>query len=795
MKVLTRPQQSQQGTRTRATDTVVGLAGLAALVLAVLYAFGPAIAERSTYTWAVDRETGPPAFTPLELTNPTPERLDVTIPCPSSSTDALEFTSGTADTALHVAVRDERLRISTASSEIVNSPWPAPSAACPGGFAIDDGGGWALRDQAGAVIADGDAAHVTVSHLSVTGSAALAAELTAEVVTQPHGSRPSGRQLIFVVGALAAAGTALVLGLRRRPYRLRIALQPLLRHAGWVDVVVLGALIVWAVLGPAFYDDGWILANARHFPELGTIANDYDATSSTLPLGYWYQWLWHFPAIHIATPLYLRALMLPFVVVLWILMRACLHVVSMPRETTTRQHVTLASTFLVGAAAWLITVRTESLVALLATGVLTAAIFFRRRPSLVWLTVGFALAGLAFSAHPAGVVAFAPLILSAPAIVRWLRGREASGIRTVGSLTAVGSLVIVLLFVDSDIGLKLESAARFEEAIFHEFGWQDEPFRYRMLFGTWATPARLLSVGVGAVAVVSVLSTRNRWRRLDALPSWSLVLGLLLFWLVPSKWPWHFGTLVGFIALAVTLESAAWNRFGAGERRVRLTAMGFLLAVVIVSALAGSASWNALDLVSLTWPGERSAVPLLLLVILAAAVWAYRSSSPSVRDWRTTVVLLPATACAVVLALTVGYLAADAAATEGWTFGKQNLTALVSPGDCGAADEILVPGRGSSSTVTSLRRAIEETGDLAVMVHPDVGLYVPCLQQRSMKNGVAEVPDIIVATPPDAGDFAIPDAQEYQELSRSGFLVLLGERYLTGRPLEFGATLARTPSS
>ena len=65
-----------------------------------------------------------------------------------------------------------------------------------------------------------------------------------------------------------------------------------------------------------------------------------------------------------------------------------------------------------------------------------------------------------------------------------------------------------------------------------------------------------------ALTVVAFL-TRRRDQRSDALldlPSASIGVGLLLLFVTPDKWPWHFGPLLGIAAVASPQRLRACGR-------------------------------------------------------------------------------------------------------------------------------------------------------------------------------------------------------------------------------------------
>src|SRR5262249_18400752 len=120
---------------------------------------------------------------------------------------------------------------------------------------------------------------------------------TVDVTTTVHGTRSTLAQTVLrVLGALLAVA-ALVLVSRTRDPRPRKAFGARLRdaasHLRLVDGVVGLVLLGWWILGPAYFDDGWIVAGQKNFAHAGYFSSYYDSFGVGLSLQYWLEWLEH----------------------------------------------------------------------------------------------------------------------------------------------------------------------------------------------------------------------------------------------------------------------------------------------------------------------------------------------------------------------------------------------------------------------------------------------------------------------------------------------------------------------
>ena len=293
------------------------------------------------------------------------------------------------------------------------------------------------------------------------------------------------------------------------------------------------------------------------------------------------------------------------------------------------------------------------------------------------------------TAHPAGVIAVAPLVLCLPRMWRDARNRaQLTPIGLIAVLPIGLAWALLLAFLDSDLTRRNENISLITASgNAHSSGVVHEYERYQFLNDWGASPVRrefvaLLFVAVGALAV-DRLSRRRTLTEL--LPSASIALGLLFLAVTPSKWLWHFGGFVGLAAVAIGFETHRLATRGlgrrAGHRRDRRRG----------AAAAGSLDRS--EALGATRRGGPSGYQLTLLVAGATlgALAVVFGLGRLKRVGRPELVTLPAV-CAGLLAVTVLSLAGSAAADSTWSVPRQ-ITSNIAGRDrsCGIVDDLAVP--------------------------------------------------------------------------------------------------------
>ena len=623
-----------------------------ALVCALVAAVGPARHVRETISWP---PAGGSLSTPLLLSRHKPDTLTARIPCSAHANPILATSRNGA--GLVVTRSAGMFRASVDGHAVASQP------NCP------------FELQLSGASAPTVARLFSASQLP-SGSVTLTTAVVGSVA-RPH-------QIVFWALALLAAIAALVLAAApsRRPGFLR---RP---RIGLVDVVVLGALVVWWIFGPAFFDDGWVMARQRDLGAAHGFSAYYTSFGVDLPLGYWLESLERLVTAHSSNVLVLRLPALVSLAVIWFICRWVFGRIGAGGAA----RWSLASMFLVAAFAWGMTLRPEPFVAVLVVGVVACAVRFAELPSAWTIATAVALVALAVTAHPSGIVAVAPFLVLAPELTRWIRAHAL----TAGTVATAGiALVVALATLGSDISQRHAETSSLRAFGDETAGWRDELNRYTFLSqAPYGSPLRRLSVALLLLAVLAFLLRRRRDARDRTLgiPAASLGIALVLLFLTPTKWPWHFGTLIGLAALAVGAETARI----VGDRERSWDVRPFL--VVAAAAVAAAWAWNPrlawgdYDLRTLSWTlgVERHVTfsklaPLLVVAALVVLAVARKAAGTwTAAAWSVVLVAVP------LLAFTVAVLVVDTAKTSSWTLARQNLESLSGGADCGIAKGLSV---------------------------------------------------------------------------------------------------------
>ena len=720
-----------------------------AVAAAVVVAVGPAKERRSTYVWPPGHLATTPSrgwYGPLPLLNRVPEAITVHVPCGVSPALRTTGQATVVSTARHPrvtpALRVEfvgRSLLVGAGRRIVRLPWPE---SCPVTIDVRHGRIAVGRRSLSLVMATpGHMPIVTgfFSDLNLARGDAPRISLT----TRVYATSATTRQTVAsVIGALAVLLALISFGSgggSGRSTRLRRKLRAI-RSPDRLDGIVLATLTALWALGPLFPDDGWVRARQGGYAELGGFTNYFDNWGVTLPLIYWVEWLQHWAVASTSQLVFMRLPSAAALAVGWFVARWCL-ARAVPDPKSRLPVWILAGVFLIGAAAWGMTLRPEPFVALLAGISLSAMFSFAAEPRVGPLAIAAAAVVVAINAHPAGGTVAAPIIACVPAIVGWLRRDRVVRASCVLVIGAVSALAILLFVLGSDFSNRLSDAHLVRSGTLHAEPWWREYIRYESVILDGGNQVRRTSLVLFGVAIL-LFATRRRGLTsgFSPLAGRTLCVAALLLLATPSKWLWHFGALTIFLAVAAAVEGARLASAEEPNRRFGRPILVFgLVAGLGLWAWGARSGWAALDLMVAKWNYGFSLLSWMITVPGALSVYALvrrrrgLSTKPTgaLTAWGLAVFSL------LVVWITLAVFAGDALFSQ-WSPARQYASALLGRSGCGVADRIRVgPAR------TRLTQLIERPH--VTLMDPFISPYFPCAEQPRIDHGLVVTPEHLVA--------------------------------------------------
>jgi hypothetical protein len=649
------------------TVELAGLAGLVAVLSALLMPFAPVSVHEPTVSWP--RDPARPESTLLSLTAYRPLALDVRFSCDvvrlaqvSGSgvvvSTALPGSPQASSTAMVVTASGDRVQVRALDRLLLDHVLPAgpceyritgrstglPSYVRPSLGPVDPANAPDLDAFAGpgnaklVISRDGrdlvrtpaqqlpdvDVLATSLSGLpaGVAGDLAVELRVDDEFTSSPTPAK-SALTAVLVIALLATA--VLLVQIDRTASR-----APRRWRAGWpriVDVVVPAVLVLWTFIAPATDDDGYFATQARNATISGEVGNYYQLyDQSFTPFTWLYQGLGWWQQLVGEAPVAQRIPALTCGLLTWLLLRRFMAAAMAPAHSSLQvaSHAVLGVVFL---AWWLpqnMGVRPEAVVALCGAATMLAVLVAGRRQRLAVAWLACAIAGFGFTAHTTGVTLLAPLLAGLPLLLPLV---HVPGHRMITALhvlaVASGAMVAPLLaFADGALRDFLRGQALFL-SIKGQEGWTSEIQRYGFLLdqvpmGNFAKRAAVLACLV-ALGWFAVLAVAARVRRV-ALPAplWlagsTTALAFVALWLTPSKWSHHFGALAGigpaFLGLMLVLAVPLTRQVLRGAR----LPIGMLVAVagsfVVAIALAwhGPNDWPYAWLDGVRMPYQRPSV-------------------------------------------------------------------------------------------------------------------------------------------------------------------------------------------
>ncbi len=504
----------------------------------------------------------------------------------------------------------------------------------------------------------------------------------------------------------------------RKPSRSR-------RSAGlwtWLaDAGVIGALLVWHVVGPASSDDGYNTTIARISGEAGYTANYYRYFGATEAPFDWYQSVLAHLASISTDSVWLRLPATLAAIGTWLILSRLVLPRLGPRVAGSGVAVwTAGAVFL---AAWLPFnngLRPEPLIAFGAVAVwmLVEVTVGTRRLWPAALAVIIAMFSVTLA--PQGLIALAPLLVGARAIWRIISARRrADGIAAqLAPLAAAASVVFVIVFRDQTLATVAESA-RIKYVVGPTIPWYQDFLRYYFLTvedsvdGSLTRRFSVLILLLCVFGLLFVLLRRGNVPGAVSGPVWRLVgstaVGLMLLTVTPTKWAVQFGAFAGLAGALGAVTAFAFARVGLHSRRnlaLYVTALLFVLAW----STSGINGWFYTGNYGVPWFDKQPVIVgypvtgiFLVLAVLCGllAGWLHfrmdYAGHTEVADTRRNRALASTPLLIVATIMVVLELGSMLKATAGrypvYTTGSANLSALssgLSTQSCAMADEVLV---------------------------------------------------------------------------------------------------------
>ena len=483
------------------------------------------------------------------------------------------------------------------------------------------------------------------------------------------------------------------------------------------DVVVVGTLVGWHIVGANTSDDGYLLNMARVSDHAGYMANYFRWFGvPEAPFGWYYDVLAAFAKISTASP-WMRLPALLAGIVCWLIISR--EVLPRLGNLVRRNTLALWTAGLVFLAFWLPYnngLRPEPIIAL---GALVTWCSIERAVAtgrLLPAAIAVLVAAFSLAAGPSGLICIAALIAGARPVLEIIVRRAGRAPAKIASLLApgmaAGTLVLVAVFADQTLASVLEST-RVRTSVGPNTKWFEEHYRWDSLmtispdgslarrFGVFVM---LLSLVVGVVALLRRNGHIPGVSRGPATRVLGIVFGsLFLMWFTPTKWTHHFGVYAGLAASVAALAAVA---VGTANMRSARNRTLFAAAVMFITALAFTSSngWWYVSSYGIPWWDKPPSIAgkgfatlmlgLTILLLLLALFFHFRApyTHKQPRNGVVRAVLAAPLTIAAAFVVVFEVLSFAKGAVSQWpaySIAKSNLASLAG-NTCGLARDVLV---------------------------------------------------------------------------------------------------------
>ena len=341
-----------------------------------------------------------------------------------------------------------------------------------------------------------------------------------------------------------------------------------------LDLAVFLLLLLWALIGPSLFDDGWFIQTSQHSLGFRNFYNIYNIYDGRFPLG----WLWFFLGSLWATAsdnLFWNRL--PSVLYLFLSWKLILSSLNRLFNLSSRHAVLCSLLFLTGCFGFLVSTRPESFIVLCLASVIFLLISIDSENLNQRLGLAAIISGISFSTHLSGAVSIFPIVLWMFLNLRQLKPEFkflSFLIIVFRSFIAFGTTFILNLFLFSNLRdliltrkLWISTSESLNQSIFINF-----LNRFFEIFNENAADSYLRRSSFLLIALTFLFFNWGspKMKSVNWI-YWSLVSSLAWLLLIPSASPWQLGPLVVFSVFLVTVT------FVSEENSLKLASVSGLL--------------------------------------------------------------------------------------------------------------------------------------------------------------------------------------------------------------------------
>lgn len=490
---------------------------------------------------------------------------------------------------------------------------------------------------------------------------------------------PTGTQVLACIAAFVLLALLALTTPRGSP---AAAVAPFPTGRAWPAtlMVVVTALVGWFT-APQVIDDGWLVAVAREYSNVGYGSNYFHHSAPVMPQGHW---LTSLSRLWLELPnnvLIMRVAPLICILASWLIINRAVIKPLAARSGSTLPIYLAAVAYLPWAAAPMFTLRYEPIVVLLWSIGVAGLVRVVDTGSLRAFMSIFVVAALGIAAHQTGFSVGAVALVAFVVMVKRHRdGHTVEWIRVAAIIVATSAVGLLAFLVDNRLLDLLRSVREYSDA---------RTFQKSLLsIDHWiegiTNGANIRSFAIISLIALLAAGLRSSANETDLTRTLRLTAYLTLAsgTVNASKWMWHLTT---FAPMAVILAAIAASQLvdlnDDVARRTRAKAI-----LIIAAVIAGIAITRSVRLTT----DYKSGWWLLALIPFVAI--------PFVQNFHKR--FAASSVCAGLLGLTLVVFATDiipnvaAVKQDRWSITEQNLRTIFRSGECGVLDQfhVVLPG-------------------------------------------------------------------------------------------------------